>query len=208
MQTGKSLSIAKLTNCLFQEQHLMSNDLGMKKVSTHKMGTEQLSTLSTEREANPNNDFDRMVTGDETCLYYDDLLSQQEADVWKKSDEETETRYRRTRSAEKIIFWDNSDILLSTYPSDGTMTNGPYYASMVEQLRSPIVEKGGGNAPVDNCNVAHTAFVELNHLVYSPDVALSDSYLFLKWNKFVRLKNFSGDDETIDTVDEYLNKLD
>ena len=63
MQTGKSLSIAKLTNCLFQEQHLMSNDLGMKKVSTHKMGTEQLSTLSTEREANPNNDFDRMVTG-------------------------------------------------------------------------------------------------------------------------------------------------
>ena len=79
---------------------------------------------------------------------------------------------------------------------------------MIEQLRSPIVEKGDGNAPVDKCNVAQAALVELNHLVYSPDVALSDSYLFLKLNKFVRLKNFSGDNETIDTVDEYLNKLD
>ena len=148
-----------------------------------------------------------MVTGDETCLYYDDLLSQQEADVCKKSDEETETGFHRTRSAEKIIFWAKSDILLSEYPSDGTMINGPYYASMIEQLPSPIAEKGGGNASVDKCNVAQAAFVELNPLVYSPDIALSDSYLFLKLNKFVRLKNFSGDDETIDTVDEYLNKL-
>ena len=171
------------------------------------MATEQLSTLSREREADPNNDFDRMATGDETCLYYDDLLSQQEVEVWKKSDEETETRFRRTRSAEKIIFWAKSYILLREYLPDGTMINGPYYASMIEQLPSPIVEKGGGNAPVDKCNVAQAAFVELNHLVYSPDVALSDSYLFLKLNKFVRLKNFSGDDETIDTVDEYLNKL-
>ena len=90
------------------------------------MATEQLSTLSREREADPNNDFDRMATGDETCLYYDDLLSQQEVEVWKKSDEETETRFRRTRSAEKIIFWDKSDILLREYLSDGNMINGPY----------------------------------------------------------------------------------
>ena len=59
----------------------MRNDLGMKKVSTYRMGTEQLSTLLREREADLNNGFDRMVTGDEACLYYDDLLSQQETEV-------------------------------------------------------------------------------------------------------------------------------
>ena len=67
--------------------------------------------------------------------------------------------------------------------------------------------------PVHKCNTAKAAiqnagFVERNHSAHSPDIASSDYDLFLNLNKFVCGKNFSGDDETIDTVEDYLNKLD
>ena len=102
--------------------------------------------------------------------------------------------------------------------------SGPYYASIIERLRCPILEKRRGkvshgvlllhaNAPVDKCNIVQAAirkagFVELNHLAYSPDIAPSDYYLFSNLKKFLRGKNFSRDDETIDTVEDYLNNLD
>ena len=62
--------------------------------------------------------------------------------------------------------------------------------------------------PIDKCNLVHAAIrksglVELNN---SADLPLSDSYLFSKWKKFLSDKNFSHDDERIDTVEEYLNK--
>ena len=69
---------------------IMSNDLGMKKVSTRwepKLLTPIQCTnrvdcceeLLLENEVNPDKYFDRIVTGDETWAYYYDLLSQQEA---------------------------------------------------------------------------------------------------------------------------------
>ena len=79
---------------------IMSNHLGMKKISSKILLTSIQYTnrvdccqkLLQEREVNPNNYFHRIVTGDETCLYYYDLLSQHAAKFWKKTDEETPTR--------------------------------------------------------------------------------------------------------------------
>ena len=59
--------------------------------------------LLQESKVHPDNYFHRIVIGDETWLYYYDLLIQQEVKLWKKPDEETPTRLRRTRSPEKII---------------------------------------------------------------------------------------------------------
>ena len=69
------------------------------------------------------------------------------------------------------------------------------------------------NASIGKCNIVQTAirkvgFVELNHSAYSPDIAASDYYLFSNLKKFLRNKNFNRDDETIDTVENYLNNLD
>ena len=147
--------------------------------------------MSRESEANSNNYFHRIVTGDEICLYYYQPLSQEEAKIWKKAGEETTTRLRRTGPAEKIImviFWDQYGILLIEYLSRGTMISGLSYASIIERLRcSVIVEKRSGkvvlldddNAPVDKCNIVQAAigksdFVELNDRAYSPDIAPSD----------------------------------
>ena len=100
--------------------------------------------LLQEKEVNLNNYFHRIVTGDETWVCYYDPLSQQEANAWKKPDEETPNGLRRTRSTEKIMmvtFWDNYGILLTEYLPDGTTISGSYYASIIERLRYAILEK-------------------------------------------------------------------
>ena len=69
------------------------------------------------------------------------------------------------------------------------------------------------NAPVHKCNIVQTAirkadFIELNPSAYSPHIAPPDCFPFSNLKKFVRDKNFSRDHETIDTIEDYLNKLD
>ena len=169
----------------------------------------------------------RIVTGDETWIHHYDPLNQAEARSWKKPGEKTPTRPRSQRSARKVmmtIFWDSDGVLLTDYLSHGTTINGPYYASLLERLRSAIKEKRRGkltqgvlllhdNAPVHKSNIAQAAirqagFTELNHPAYSPDIAPSDYYLFSNLKKFLRGKNFASDDEAIDTVEEYLGGLD
>ena len=146
------------------------------------------------------------------------------ASVNKKSDEETSTRLRRTRSTEEIImviFCDKSSIVLTEHLSDGTTISGPYYTALIERLCCVVLKKYGDkvsdgvllvddNASVLKCNIIHGAlgkngFVELNNRSYSSGIASSDYYLL---DKFLRSKNFSDDDETIDIVEEYLTKLD
>ena len=68
------------------------------------------------------------------------------------------------------------------------------------------------NAPIDKCNIVQaairqTGFIELNHPAYSADIAPTDYYLFSNLKKFLRLKNFSSDDEAVTTVEDYLTDL-
>ena len=94
---------------------------------------------------------------------------------------------------------------------------------LIERLRSVILEKGRakvrcgvlllhGNAPIHKCNIVQAAiqqagFIELNQLAYSPDIAPSDYHLFSNLKKFLRLKNFSSDDEAVTTIEDYLTGL-
>ena len=120
-----------------------------------------------------------------------------------------------------VIFWDKHNIRLSEYLPRETTINGSYYAPVIERLHSVVLEKRPGkamlllhvNASVHKCNIVQTAirkdgFVELNHPAYSPDIAPSDYYLFSNLKECFRGKNSSHDDETSDTVKDYLNNLD
>ena len=122
-----------------------------------------------------------------------------------------------------ITFWDKDGVLLIEYLSRGTTINSSCYASITERLRSVIVEKGcdkvshgvlllHDNAPIHKCNIVQTAirqtgFIELNHPTHSPDIAPTNYHLLSNWKKFLRLKNFSSDDEAITTVEDYLTDL-
>ena len=92
-----------------------------------------------------------------------------------------------------ITFWDKDDIPLTECLLHRTTINGPSDTSTIEQLRSVIVEQGRGkvshgalllhdNTPTDKCKIVRAAirqahFIELNHPVYSPDIALTIFYI-------------------------------
>ena len=121
------------------------------------------------------------------------------------------------------IFWNKDGVLLTEDLPRGTTINGPCYASIIERLRSVIMEKRRGkvirgvlflhdNAPIHKRNVVQaairqTVFIDLNHPAYSPDIAPSDYYLFSNLKKFLRDKNLSSDDEAVTTVEDYLTDL-
>ena len=182
--------------------------------------------LLQQSEVNPVKFFDCIVTGDESWIHHYDLLSELEAKVWKRLGEQTPTRLCQVRSAGKMmmmIFWDKDGVLLTQYLPRGTTVNDPCYASIIERLRSVIVEKEHDkvsrgvlllhdNASIDKCKIVQAAirqagFIELNHQAYSPDIAPSDSHLLSNLNKFLRLKNFSSDDEAVTTVEDYWTDL-
>ena len=182
--------------------------------------------LLQEREVNPAKFFDCIVTGDESWIHHYDLLSQLEAKVWKRLGEQTPTRLRQERSAGKImmiIVWDVDGVLFTEYPPRRTTINGPCYASIIERLRFAIVEKWRGevsrgvlllydNDSIHKCKIVQTAirqvgFIELNHPVYSPDIASSDYHLLSNLKKFLRDKNLSSNDEAVTTVEDYLTDL-
>ena len=216
---------------------IMDNQLAMKKVCTRwvpKLLTpiqranrvDCCQELLQRGKVNPVKFFDCIVTGDEFWIHYYDPLSQLEAKIWMRSDEQTSTRLYQETSAGKImviIFWNKVGVLLTEYLPRRTTINGSYYASIIERLRSVIVEKRCSkvshrvlllhdNTPIDKCKIVQAAilqagFIELNHPAYSPDITPSDYHLFSDSKKFVRLKNFSSDDEAVTTVEDYLTDL-
>ena len=162
------------------------------------------------------------MTKDETWIHHYDPLNQQEARTQKKPDKKTPTRPRVTRSTSKIVMtvlWDCEDVLLVDFLLRGTTINGPYYASLLHQLRSSIQEKDRGklrcsvllihnSAPVHMSNITqaaiqYTDFTELNHHAYSPDLAPRDYHLFSN------VKNFftAGMLRTIMTMNHYSESL-
>ena len=68
------------------------------------------------------------------------------------------------------------------------------------------------NASIHKCKIVQTAirqagFIELNHPIYSLDIAPTNYHPLSNLKKFVRLKNFSSDDEEVTTVDDYFTDL-
>ena len=216
---------------------IMNSHMGMKKVCTRwvpKMLTSIQRTnrvdccqeLLQQSEVNPAKFSDCIVTRDEFWIHHCDPLSQLEAKVWKKLNQQTPTRLRQERSAGKImmiIFWDRDGVLLTEYLPRGITINGPCYASIIERLRSTIVEKRRGevsrgmlllhdNDPIHKCKIVQTAirqlgFIELNHPAYSLDIAPTNYHPLSNLKKFLCGKNFSSDDEAVTTVEDYLTDL-
>jgi len=134
---------------------IMNNHLSMKKVYT--LWVPKLLTplqrdnrvvcgqeLLQESKADPFNFFGRIITSDECWVHHYDPLSQLEAKIWKKPSEQIQTRPHQQRSAGKLmmmIFWDKDGVLLTDHQPHGTTINGPYYACIIERLRSAILEK-------------------------------------------------------------------
>ena len=155
---NRQISIRRLAEELAIIHEIMNNHMGMKKVCTRWVPKLLTPIPRANRvdcypeplehsEVNPAKFFDCIVTGDESWIHHYDPLSHLEAKVWKRLGEQTPARLLQERSAGKImmiILSDKDSVLLTEHMPRGTTNNAPCYASIIERLRSVIVEKRCG----------------------------------------------------------------
>jgi len=92
----------------------------------------------------PNNFLSRLVTMDETCLYYYDPETKQLSMECRHSGSLHPKKFRVQNSAGKVlasIFWDQNGILLIDYLLKGQTINAGYYSSLLVQLKGILKEK-------------------------------------------------------------------
>ena len=180
------------------------------------------SVLLSRYNINPENFLSRVVTGDETWVYYYDPPSKFESMEWKHAGSPRTKKFKVSRTTKKVmatVFWDTDGVIHIDYLPRGTTMNGQYYADLLVRLRESIKEKRRGkirrgvllqqdNAPVHSSKVAMQSvrdcgFELLPHPPYSPDLAPSDFFLFSKLKKELRGQRYDDDDELMLAVEGF-----
>ena len=169
----------------------------------------------------------RLVTVDETWVHYYEPENKAWSRQWVGPGSLRPKKFKTQPSAGKMmatVFWDAKGIIMLDFlPKRSTIT-GVYYANLLDQLRTSILEKRRGkrsegillqqdNVRVHTCKVAMDA-VEQNgyklipHPAYSPDLAPSDFFLFPNLKKDIRGLHFRSDEEVVMAVEEWVNGKD
>ena len=180
------------------------------------------SVLLSRYNVNPENFLSRVVTGDETWVYYYDPPSKLESMEWKHAGSPRTKKFKVSRTTKKVmatVFWDTDGVIHIDYLPRGTTMNGQYYADLLVRLRESIKEKRRGkirrgvllqqdNAPVHSSKVAMQSvrdcgFELLPNPPYSPDLAPSDFFLFSKLKKELRGQRYDDDDELMLAVEGF-----
>ena len=180
------------------------------------------SVLLSRYNVNPENFLSRVVTGDETWVYYYDPPSKFESMEWKHAGSPRTKKFKVSRTTKKVmatVFWDTDGVIHIDYLPRGTTMNGQYYADLLVRLRESIKEKRRSkirrgvllqqdNAPVHSSKVAMQSvrdcgFELLPHPPYSPDLAPSDFFLFSKLKKELRGQRYDDDDELMLAVEGF-----
>ena len=100
----------------------------------------------------PENFFQRLVTGYETWVYHRDSESKMESMQWKHKSSPTPKMCRFEKSAGKVmatVFWDEKGLLLLEFMPQKTTITGQTYANTVTALREAIKEKRRGKLSAD-----------------------------------------------------------
>lgn len=185
--------------------------------------TEFLKFFDHGRSAN----FDKLVTGDETWIYFYDPLSRTQSREWSAIGAAPPTKTKREKSSGKVmiaVFITRSGVIANIEVEEGSTVTAEWYTTkclpkVFDQLQQRC-PKGGlrrwflhhDNAP------AHTAmktknFIEARgiHLVtpapYSPDLAPCDFFLFPTIKRNLRGKRFLTRQEALAAATAELKKL-
>jgi len=118
------------------------------------------------------------------------------------------------------VFWDRQGVLLVEFLPQGRKINSTVYCEMLKKLRHAIQNKRRGmlSATIlslhDNARLHSAAqtqdlitsfrWEQMDHSLYSPDLAPSDFHLFLHLKKFLGSKRFDGDDDLKGAVQKRL----
>ena len=164
------------------------------------------------------------MTVDETWVRYYEPENKAQRRQWVRPGSPRPKKSKTQPSTGKVmatVFWDAKGFIMLDFLSKRSTISGVYYANLLDQLRTAILEKRPGklsksvmlqqdNAIVHTCKVAMDA-VERNgyelipHPAYSPDLAPGDFFLFLNLKKDIRGRHFRSDEEVVTAVEEWVN---
>jgi len=184
--------------------HLLSPDQRYERVQASQ---ELLARYSTE-----GNDFlFRIITGDESYIYYYDPESKQSSRQWTRSDSLPPTKLKREKSVGKVLysfFWDYKGIIVKEPAPEGVTITKAYYANLLMNELHPQIRKvrrglisAGVILQHDNARPHTSHFVSgivhdlkyelLRHPAYSPDLAASDFFLFPVLKDYLKGKHYN-----------------
>ena len=154
-----------------------------------------------------------IVTGDKTWVSHITPESKQQSLHWKHTGLPKRKKFNQTFSTRKImctIFWNRQGVLLVEFLPQGTTINSAVYCETLKKMRCAIQNKRRRmlSATIlllhDNARSHSTAqtqdlitsfkWEQMDHHLYSPDLAPSDYHLFLHLKKFLGGKRFDDDD--------------
>lgn len=190
-----------------------------------KQNRAQLSLALFHRfDADPGNFMQRIVTGDETWVYYYDPETKQQSMEWVETGSRPPVKAKVVKSAGKVmltIFWDSKGWIHLDWLPPKTTINGQYYANVLTGLRKSIIEKRRGkvskgvmilhdNAPAHSSRIAQQVlhdcqFEQLPHPPYSPDLAPSDFHVFRKLKMDLKGRKFACDNDVKAAVMTWLD---
>lgn len=171
------------------------------------------------------NFLNRIVTGDEIWILWENEGVSNTHRCWRGSGDEPMTESKRKLTTKKhlaTIFWDSKGILLiDVLPRNSNMTS-IYYCQVLDRLKGALQIKRRrmmqgdisnirllhDNATPHSALITRTKLTELGfsvlpHPPYSPDLAPSDFYLFSPLKSHLRGKNFNTADEASIAIQEW-----
>lgn len=159
------------------------------------LSTQLLDRYNLDRE----NFEKRIITGDECWIYFYDPETKRDSMEWRRGPEGAPRKFKQQRSVGKVLgcfFWDSQGLIMREYLEPGPTVSGVRYAQQLRDLRSACVQKRRGkmcagplllhdNAPAHTSQLAIRAAARagyeiLQHPPYSPDLAPSDFFYFIK----------------------------
>ncbi|XP_046662648.1 histone-lysine N-methyltransferase SETMAR-like [Homalodisca vitripennis] len=117
------------------------------------------------------------------------------------------------------VFWESQGIILIIILKKVDPATGPYYAALLDRMKQELTEKHArlawkkvlfyqDNTPartaaITMAKVLDMGFKLVPHPPYSPDLVLSDFFLFPKLKIWLGGKKFSSNEEVSTTVTDY-----
>ncbi|KAK3729235.1 hypothetical protein RRG08_008563 [Elysia crispata] len=179
------------------------------------------------------NDFlGRIITGDETWVYFWDPETKRQSAEWRDFDEPRSEKVRRKQGALKVmhmIFFDMNGVILRWPVPIGTTINAQYYKKVLQDKLRPAIRKkcdpgcwSSGilfhhdNGPCQSDTVARAVtdvlagykWELLEHPRYSPDLAPCDFHLFPKMKEHLRGQRFETEEDIIQATKVAIKNLD